>query len=238
MTCLAHQLKEPQSANAVDRLEDGLSRKTDAAASEGAADVASAKSAANGYVEQAKNLAGSAIATAQVRYIPSRLTLFLASALTSVSPAPAVVHQQRDNADNKCGWHYERYHRRRRRAVCDRHRQGISRIRPGRCPAIHRFCVRGCPAPPREGQGHCQRYHDNHWLVRIGQAFRSTRVDRTVGVGSECRWQPIPSHHNWSSDQGWRALIVLCIVRLLLARFVRMMYSTLLLGRSNCNCTL
>ncbi|KAI0756834.1 hypothetical protein C8Q80DRAFT_58919 [Daedaleopsis nitida] len=67
------ELKEPQSANAVDRLEDGLSHQTNAAASEGAADVASAKSAANGYVEQAKNLAGSAISTAQ-SYINSATT--------------------------------------------------------------------------------------------------------------------------------------------------------------------
>ncbi|KAI0735004.1 hypothetical protein C8Q76DRAFT_791588 [Earliella scabrosa] len=63
------ELKEPQAAGAVDRLEHDLSDKTNAAASEGAADVASAKASATGYVEQAKNLAGSAIATAQ-SYLP------------------------------------------------------------------------------------------------------------------------------------------------------------------------
>ena len=66
LTLAKQQFKEPQAASAVDRLEHDLSDKTDAAASEGAADVASAKASATGYVEQAKNLAGSAIATAQV----------------------------------------------------------------------------------------------------------------------------------------------------------------------------
>ncbi|KAI0801096.1 hypothetical protein C8Q74DRAFT_1214811 [Fomes fomentarius] len=54
-----------RASNAADRLEEGLSQKTNAAASEGAADVSSAKAAATGYAEQAKNFAGGAIATAQ-----------------------------------------------------------------------------------------------------------------------------------------------------------------------------
>ena len=57
-------MKEPGSA--VDQLEQGLSHKTDVAASQCAADVASVKAAATGYVEQARNLAGSALAAAQV----------------------------------------------------------------------------------------------------------------------------------------------------------------------------
>ena len=60
------ELKETQAASAVDKLEENLSHKTNAAAAEGAADVQSAKATASGYVEQAKNLASSAIATAQV----------------------------------------------------------------------------------------------------------------------------------------------------------------------------
>ncbi|KAI0719957.1 hypothetical protein C8T65DRAFT_634441 [Cerioporus squamosus] len=67
---LTAEIKEPQAASAVDKLEENLSHKTNAAASEGAADVQSAKATATGYVEQAKNLASSAIATAQ-SYIPS-----------------------------------------------------------------------------------------------------------------------------------------------------------------------
>ncbi len=63
----ADSFKGPRAFNSADRLEEGLSQKTNAAASEGAADVSSAKAAAAGYVEQAKNLAGGAIATAQVR---------------------------------------------------------------------------------------------------------------------------------------------------------------------------
>ncbi|KAI0666062.1 hypothetical protein C8Q78DRAFT_1072581 [Trametes maxima] len=61
----AAQIKDPQPAFAVNQLEEDLSHKTNVAASQGAADVASAKEAAFGYVEQAKNLASSAIATAQ-----------------------------------------------------------------------------------------------------------------------------------------------------------------------------
>ncbi|RDX51046.1 hypothetical protein OH76DRAFT_1401813 [Lentinus brumalis] len=64
------EIKEPHAASAVDKLEEDLSQKTNAAASEGAADVGAAKATATGYVEQAKNLASTAIATAQ-SYIPS-----------------------------------------------------------------------------------------------------------------------------------------------------------------------
>lgn len=60
------QVKQPVAADAVNQLEEGLSQKTNAAATEGAVDVEAAKASATGYVEQAKNLAGSAIATAQV----------------------------------------------------------------------------------------------------------------------------------------------------------------------------
>ncbi|RPD55900.1 hypothetical protein L227DRAFT_566416 [Lentinus tigrinus ALCF2SS1-6] len=67
------EVKEPQAASAVDRLEENLSYKTNTAAAEGAADVQSAKATANGYVEQAKNLASSAITTAQ-SYIPGTRT--------------------------------------------------------------------------------------------------------------------------------------------------------------------
>ncbi|KAJ2995688.1 hypothetical protein NUW54_g7339 [Trametes sanguinea] len=59
------QIKEPEAVSAVNQLEEGLSHKTDAAASQGAADVQSAKATATSYVETAKNLASSAIATAQ-----------------------------------------------------------------------------------------------------------------------------------------------------------------------------
>ncbi|KAI0778355.1 hypothetical protein BD413DRAFT_667673 [Trametes elegans] len=58
------QIKEPEAVSAVNQLEEGLSHKTDAAASQGAADVESAKATATSYVEQAKNLASSALATA------------------------------------------------------------------------------------------------------------------------------------------------------------------------------
>ncbi|KAI0640645.1 hypothetical protein C8Q79DRAFT_1004230 [Trametes meyenii] len=61
----AAQVKDPQPAFAVNQLEQDLSHKTNVAASQGAADVESAKEAAIGYVEQAKNLASTAIATAQ-----------------------------------------------------------------------------------------------------------------------------------------------------------------------------
>ncbi|KAH9858021.1 hypothetical protein C2E23DRAFT_891924 [Lenzites betulinus] len=59
------QIHEPHATSAVNQLEEGLSHKTDVAASEGAADVEAAKATATGYVEQAKNLASSALATAQ-----------------------------------------------------------------------------------------------------------------------------------------------------------------------------
>lgn len=50
----------------MNQLEQGLAHKTDAAASQGAVDVEAAKASATGYVEQAKNLASGAFATAQV----------------------------------------------------------------------------------------------------------------------------------------------------------------------------
>ncbi|TBU49916.1 hypothetical protein BD309DRAFT_996518 [Dichomitus squalens] len=59
------EFKEPQAAFAVDQLEQGLSQKTNAAASEGAYDVESAKASATGYVEHAKNIAGNVFTTAQ-----------------------------------------------------------------------------------------------------------------------------------------------------------------------------
>jgi len=58
--------KEPAAVAAVDQLEAGLSNKTNAAASQGQADV-------GGYVEQAKNLANSAYQTAQ-QYLPDSET--------------------------------------------------------------------------------------------------------------------------------------------------------------------
>ena len=60
------QLEERQRASAVEQLEQGLSHKTDVAAAQGATDVASLKTTASGYVDQAKQFAGSAIAAAQV----------------------------------------------------------------------------------------------------------------------------------------------------------------------------
>ncbi|KAJ7492439.1 hypothetical protein FB451DRAFT_1502811 [Mycena latifolia] len=55
--------------SATDRLQTDASVKTGAAVEEGQQDVAAAKAAAGGYVEQAKNLASSAVATAQ-SYLP------------------------------------------------------------------------------------------------------------------------------------------------------------------------
>ncbi|KAH9944238.1 uncharacterized protein BXZ73DRAFT_73804 [Epithele typhae] len=58
--------KETRSGTAVERLEEGLSHKTDVAAAQGAADVASLTATATGYVDQAKTLAGNAIAFVQM----------------------------------------------------------------------------------------------------------------------------------------------------------------------------
>ncbi|OBZ79514.1 hypothetical protein A0H81_01190 [Grifola frondosa] len=62
-----------ESVPAVDHLERGLSHKTNVAASEGQYDVESAKATVGGYVEQAKNIANSAFATAQ-SYLPGSQT--------------------------------------------------------------------------------------------------------------------------------------------------------------------
>ncbi|KAL7285444.1 hypothetical protein ACG7TL_000541 [Trametes sanguinea] len=78
------QIKEPEAVSAVNQLEEGLSHKTDAAASQGAADVQSAKATATSYVETAKNLASSAIATAQSTVETGKQ--YLASAQEAAKP--------------------------------------------------------------------------------------------------------------------------------------------------------
>ncbi|KAI0964047.1 hypothetical protein AcW1_000959 [Taiwanofungus camphoratus] len=59
------QEKEPQAVSAVNQLEAGLSNQTNAAASQGKFDVEKAKAAGASYLEQAKNLASSAVGAAQ-----------------------------------------------------------------------------------------------------------------------------------------------------------------------------
>ncbi|KAI0830482.1 hypothetical protein BC628DRAFT_1336554 [Trametes gibbosa] len=79
------QINEPHATSAVNQLEEGLSQKTDVAASEGAADVEAAKATATGYVEQAKNLASSAIATAQSYVAGSQPTVTATNAANGVT---------------------------------------------------------------------------------------------------------------------------------------------------------
>ncbi|KAI8981394.1 hypothetical protein BD414DRAFT_99757 [Trametes punicea] len=78
------QVKEPEAISAVNQLEEGLSHKTNVAASQGAVDVQSAKATASSYVEQAKNLASSAIATAQSTVETGKQ--YLASAQEAAKP--------------------------------------------------------------------------------------------------------------------------------------------------------
>ncbi|GJE85834.1 hypothetical protein PsYK624_019130 [Phanerochaete sordida] len=66
------QFKHPSAELAVDRLEEGLSEKTNEAVAEGQSTVASATATAGGYVQQAREIVGGAMATA-ASYLPASM---------------------------------------------------------------------------------------------------------------------------------------------------------------------
>ena len=73
MPMYSDQHKSPAVNVAVDQLEEGLGEKTNEAVPEGQSTVGSAKVAANGYVQQAREIVGGAMATAAVSNVRSRV---------------------------------------------------------------------------------------------------------------------------------------------------------------------